>query len=130
MKPTTPIAGAIHEAAFRHALARDLGIEWERPVNGIADIRGISKRVLEAFSRRSREIDAYLRSRREGTPVSFVRSLRDGQLFPSVGRPPAQDAGDRRSSPWRQRLAQQLGHHRRDGRLPTSSHARRLTRAR
>jgi hypothetical protein len=58
-------------------------------VNGIADIRGISKRVLAAFSHRSREIDAYLRSRREGTPVSFVRSLRDGLLFPSVGRPPA-----------------------------------------
>ncbi len=58
-------AGYIHEAAFRRALARDLGVEWRRVVNGIADIRGVSEPVLEAFSRRSREIDAYMRRRGE-----------------------------------------------------------------
>jgi conjugative relaxase-like TrwC/TraI family protein len=58
-------AGYIHEAAFRRALARDLGLEWGRVVNGIADIRGVPEPVLEAFSRRSREIDAYVRRRGE-----------------------------------------------------------------
>jgi conjugative relaxase-like TrwC/TraI family protein len=63
-------AGYIHEAAFRHALARDLGIEWRRPVNGIADIKGVMERVLDAFSRRSHEIDAYVRRRGEASAAA------------------------------------------------------------
>ena len=53
-------AGHIHEAAFRRALALDLGVEWGRAHNGIADLSGFSTEQLQAFSTRAGEIDAYL----------------------------------------------------------------------
>ena len=58
-------AGYVHEAAFRRAMARDLGLKWGPVVNGIADIGGVPAEVLNAFSRRSQEIDAYVRERGE-----------------------------------------------------------------
>ena len=53
-------AGHIHEAAFRRALALELGVEWGRAHNGIADLSGFTAEQLQAFSTRAGEIDAYL----------------------------------------------------------------------
>ena len=53
-------AGHIHEAAFRRALAVELGVEWGRAHNGIADIEGFTSEQLRVFSTRAGEIDAYL----------------------------------------------------------------------
>jgi conjugative relaxase-like TrwC/TraI family protein len=53
-------AGYVHEAAFRRALVRELGVEWGSVRRGIAELDGVPESVLRAFSRRSREIDAYL----------------------------------------------------------------------
>ena len=53
-------AGHIHEAAFRRALALELGVEWGRVHNGIADVDGFTSEQLQAFSTRSSEIDDYL----------------------------------------------------------------------
>jgi conjugative relaxase-like TrwC/TraI family protein len=53
-------AGYIHEAAFRRALVAELGVEWGPVRRGIAELTGVPEPVLRAFSRRSREIDAYL----------------------------------------------------------------------
>lgn len=50
-------AGFVHEAALRRELTAQLGVEWTSVHNGIADIDGVSTEVLDAFSRRSREID-------------------------------------------------------------------------
>ncbi|WP_121249673.1 MobF family relaxase [Solirubrobacter pauli] len=63
-------AGYVHEAALRNALARDLAAQWEGPVNGIADIRGVPQDVLDAFSQRSHEIDAYLRQRGQASAAA------------------------------------------------------------
>jgi conjugative relaxase-like TrwC/TraI family protein len=53
-------AGHIHEAAFRRALALELGVEWGRAHNGIADVGGFSAAQLRAFSTRAGEIDVYM----------------------------------------------------------------------
>jgi hypothetical protein len=59
-------AGHVHEAAFRRALSRELGVEWGQTHNGIAELDGISAEQRAAFSRRSIEID---RLRGEARPV-------------------------------------------------------------
>jgi TrwC relaxase len=56
-------AGYIHEAAFRHELHRELGVEWAKPQRGMADIEGVPAGARRAFSRRRREIEAYARER-------------------------------------------------------------------
>jgi conjugative relaxase-like TrwC/TraI family protein len=52
-------AGYIHEAALRHELTRELGVEWTEPRKGVAEIDGISPEARRAFSRRRRQIEAY-----------------------------------------------------------------------
>jgi conjugative relaxase-like TrwC/TraI family protein len=50
-------AGFLYQAALRAELTRTLGIEW--PVTkGSAEIRGVSSRIIRAFSRRRAEIEA------------------------------------------------------------------------
>jgi conjugative relaxase-like TrwC/TraI family protein len=51
-------AGFVHEAVFRQALTHRVGVRWGPVRNGIADIEGIPKAVIDAFSRRKAEIDA------------------------------------------------------------------------
>lgn len=51
-------AGFIHEAVFRRELTRRLGVSWTRARNGIAEIEGVPRAAVEAFSRRKAEIDA------------------------------------------------------------------------
>jgi conjugative relaxase-like TrwC/TraI family protein len=53
-------AGHVHEATFRRALTRELGVGWGRVHNGIAEIDGITEEQRAAFSRRSSEIDAHM----------------------------------------------------------------------
>jgi len=49
-------AGFIYQAALRHLLTQNLGVEWEPVHNGVAEISGIDDEVLKHFSRRSQEI--------------------------------------------------------------------------
>jgi conjugative relaxase-like TrwC/TraI family protein len=49
-------AGFLYQAALRHHLTQNLGVEWEPVHNGVAEIRGIDDEVLKHFSRRSQEI--------------------------------------------------------------------------
>jgi conjugative relaxase-like TrwC/TraI family protein len=44
---------AVYHACLRAELTRRLGVEWETPAHGIAEIAGIPKRVLGEFSRRT-----------------------------------------------------------------------------
>ena len=64
-------AGFVHEAAFRQALTAKLGVEWRPVVNGIADIDGVDDAVLDAFSRRSKEIDEQVQA--WGTSTAAAR---------------------------------------------------------
>lgn len=50
-------AGFIHEAVFRRELTQRLGVEWTNTRNGIAEIEGVPRDAIEAFSRRKAEID-------------------------------------------------------------------------
>jgi conjugative relaxase-like TrwC/TraI family protein len=52
-------AGYLYEAHVRYELSRRLGVEWDAPVKGMGEIRGISREVLEAFSTRRAEIVAH-----------------------------------------------------------------------
>ena len=51
-------AGYVHEAVFRHELGQQLGVRWQPARNGIANVDGVSRDVIDAFSRRRAEIDA------------------------------------------------------------------------
>jgi conjugative relaxase-like TrwC/TraI family protein len=49
-------AGYLAGAHLRHELTNRLGVSWDEPVNGLADIVGIDRDAIEVFSKRSSEI--------------------------------------------------------------------------
>jgi hypothetical protein len=51
-------AGFINKAVFRQELSERLGVAWTEARNGIAEIEGVPRPVIDAFSRRRAEIDA------------------------------------------------------------------------
>jgi conjugative relaxase-like TrwC/TraI family protein len=51
---------ALYHAAHRAELTRRLGVEWEIPEHGIAEIAGISEEVRAEFSRRTHDIEQRL----------------------------------------------------------------------
>ena len=51
---------ALFHAAERAELTRRLGVEWGPVVNGIAEIDGIDRRVLDEFSTRTKAVNARL----------------------------------------------------------------------
>jgi conjugative relaxase-like TrwC/TraI family protein len=60
-------AGQLFQATMRAELTRTLGLEW-RPGRHMPEIAGIPQAVLDAFSKRSAEVDAWLES--TGTPAT------------------------------------------------------------
>ena len=52
-------AGEVFQAALRDQLTRRLGVEW-RPGRHVGEVDGIPQSVLDGFSKRSAEIDAWL----------------------------------------------------------------------
>jgi conjugative relaxase-like TrwC/TraI family protein len=57
--------GFLYESQLRAELTRRLGVTWTPVRNGIADLDGISKPVLQTFSRRRREIEMHMEDRGE-----------------------------------------------------------------
>ena len=53
-------AGYLYQAQLRTELTRRLGVEWEPVRKGAADIRGIPRESIEAFSKRRSEVNAVL----------------------------------------------------------------------
>jgi conjugative relaxase-like TrwC/TraI family protein len=51
---------ALNHAGLRSELTRRLGVEWETPEHGIAEIAGIPEVVLAAFSQRTRDVEGRL----------------------------------------------------------------------
>ena len=51
---------AVYHAGLRSELTRSLGVAWETPEHGIAEIAGIPKTVLAEFSRRTSDIERRL----------------------------------------------------------------------
>jgi hypothetical protein len=49
------------QAHLRHELTRRLGVAWQPVVNGVADIDGVDRRLIETFSRRRAQIIELMR---------------------------------------------------------------------
>jgi len=64
---------AVYHAGLRAELTRRLGVEWETPEHGIAEVAGISKPVLEEFSRRTSDIDRRLQVKLDRFEEEFRR---------------------------------------------------------
>jgi conjugative relaxase-like TrwC/TraI family protein len=58
--------GYLYQAKLRAELSRRLGVEWEPVRRGYADVRGIRRETIEAFSRRRTEILELLDERGQG----------------------------------------------------------------
>ncbi|HEY5876903.1 MAG TPA: MobF family relaxase, partial [Ilumatobacteraceae bacterium] len=58
-------AGEVFQAVYRDELSRRLGIEW-RPGRHVPEIAGIPQHVIDAFSKRSQQVEAWLEA--TGTP--------------------------------------------------------------
>lgn len=67
--------GAVYQAQLRAGLTRRLGAEWNQPVNGLAEMTGVPRTVLRAFSRRRAEIIAALEARVRH-PYELLKSRR------------------------------------------------------
>ncbi|MEM1334762.1 MAG: MobF family relaxase, partial [Actinomycetota bacterium] len=69
-------AGTVFQTALRNELTRRLGVEWTPVHNGVADVAGISKRVLKHFSKRRNEIEDELeRTGRTGAAAAAQVTL-------------------------------------------------------
>ncbi len=59
-------AGYLHQAHLRDELTRALGIEWETPQKGLADLRHVPRGVIREFSTRRIQVEEQLARRGEG----------------------------------------------------------------
>ena len=82
-------AGYLYQAHLRAELTRRLGVEWSPIRNGSADIEGVSRKVIRAFSKRRAEIEAMVGEANEGngkaTQVAAVmsRNAKDYRITPN-----------------------------------------------
>lgn len=60
-------AGYLYQAHLRAELTRRIGVEWRPVRKGAADVEGISREVIRAFSTRRREVEAALAARTDFT---------------------------------------------------------------
>lgn len=96
-------ADALYHAHLRHELSRRLGVEWEAPRYGRADLKGIGKEVRSAFSTRSAQIASRLESSgRQGRRASELASL-------STRDPKRPDVGPKQLLPMWQEKATSVG---------------------
>jgi conjugative relaxase-like TrwC/TraI family protein len=83
-------AGYLYEARLRAELTRRLGVEWEVPRRGIAELVWVSPEVRRSFSRRRAEIVAELERRGEsGSSAARIATLatrrrKDRSISPSA----------------------------------------------
>lgn len=92
---------ALYHATLRSELTSRLGVQWQAPINGIAEIDGVPDDVLAEFSRRTRQVEARLEHKldrfrascdRDPTPQEAWRLAREAVLD---SRPSKQHQGDR-----------------------------------
>jgi hypothetical protein len=56
-------AGYLYQSQLRFELTRSLGVEWQQPENGMAEIAGVPEGALRAFSQRRAQVLDYLERR-------------------------------------------------------------------
>ncbi len=57
--------GYLYQANLRHHLTQELGVGWNQVHNGVADVEGVTRKVIMAFSRRREEIELRMEGRGE-----------------------------------------------------------------
>jgi conjugative relaxase-like TrwC/TraI family protein len=83
-------AGYLYEARLRAELTRSLGVEWEAPRKGIAELAAVAPEVRRRFSRRRAEIVAELERRGESSSSAAriatlaTRRRKDRPISPSA----------------------------------------------
>ncbi|TVP75558.1 MAG: conjugative relaxase, partial [Nitriliruptor sp.] len=58
-------AGILYQAHLRHELTVRLGVAWQPVVNGVADIDGVDRQLIETFSQRRNTIVQHMEQRGE-----------------------------------------------------------------
>jgi conjugative relaxase-like TrwC/TraI family protein len=56
-------AGYLYQAHLRGELSRMLGVEWESPRKGLADLKGVPRAVIDAFSTRRAQVVEHMDKR-------------------------------------------------------------------
>ncbi len=80
-------AGTLYQAHLRDELTRRLGVEWQPVVNGCADLMGVPREWIEAFSKRRAAIVAHMEARGETSAAA-------AQVATLDTRQPKQDQQD------------------------------------
>src|SRR3954447_20217187 len=93
-------AGYLYEAALRARLTARLGVRWTPVRNGIADVEGVPKSVMRAFSRRRAEVEAELRLRGASSAAAARMATLSTRQRKDYGVVPEQLVGE-----WRERAA-------------------------
>ena len=65
---------ALYHAGLRAELTRSLGVEWEDPVNGVAEMRAVPEELREEFSSRTAEVERRIEDKLERFEESFERA--------------------------------------------------------
>lgn len=63
-------AGAVYQSHLRAELTDRLGLRWNTPHNGLAELEGVPVAVVKEFSRRRAEIEAVLAARGESSAAA------------------------------------------------------------
>jgi conjugative relaxase-like TrwC/TraI family protein len=72
---------ALYHAGLRAGLTRRLGVEWEVPVNGIAELTGLDDRVLARFSTRTDQLETRVQDKLDRFRVTFGRDPQDRERW-------------------------------------------------
>jgi conjugative relaxase-like TrwC/TraI family protein len=64
---------ALYHATLRSELTNRLGVQWQTPVNGIAEIDGVPGDVLAEFSQRTRQVERRLEHKLDRFRATFDR---------------------------------------------------------
>ena len=95
---------ALYHAHLRYELTRRLGVAWETPDRGRADIAGVAPEVRREFSRRTAEIRAHLAGREQttGREMTSGRARTVAGFATRADKDPGLGADDLRPQ-WRRR---------------------------
>ena len=79
-------AGTLYQAHLRHELTRRLGVEWGPVGNGYADLQGVPRQVIDAFSlRRGQILDAMQRQGTHSAAAAQAATLATRRAKPTPG---------------------------------------------
>jgi conjugative relaxase-like TrwC/TraI family protein len=103
---------ALYHSTLRSELTARLGVRWQAPENGIAEIDGIPSEVLDELSQRTRQVEARLDRKldrfgdtfdRDPTPQERWRLEREAVLDSRPGKPNVGEHVDLRGE-WAERI--------------------------